>query len=289
LLTRLFSDALARMPESPANDVVSVIEILLLLAGAILLWRFGWRRNSAGGTPQSADALAPWSVSISDFLLYVLVIIAGCLVSSLVCDAILRSVKAATDTKTILNSAAFQIGLLIGAALVPLQLGHPTLRFLNRDTLRSGLVTFLIALPIVTAVNVGWLFFLKTTGLPAEQQDLLRMFAQADSTTLLTLMVVLATVIAPMTEELLFRATLFRYARTRLPRWIALLVPGIIFAALHVNWHNLDGLASFAPLVTLAVVFSIAYERTGRIGTAIVAHALFNLHTIAVLFFGGAE
>jgi membrane protease YdiL (CAAX protease family) len=38
--------------------------------------------------------------------------------------------------------------------------------------------------------------------------------------------------------------------------------------------------------VVLAVIFSLAYERTGRIGTAIVAHALFNLHTVVLIFAG---
>ena len=42
--------------------------------------------------------------------------------------------------------------------------------------------------------------------------------------------------------------------------------------------------ASLAPLVVLAVAFSLAYERTGHIGTAIVAHALFNLNTVILIF-----
>src|SRR5690606_1185495 len=131
-----------------------------------------------------------------------------------------------------------------------------------------------------------WLEVLKLLGLPVVQQDLLRMFTQAEDPALIILMVVLATMVAPVTEELLFRATLFRYLRTRVPRWIALVVPGTIFAALHVNWTTLDGLPSLVPLITLAVIFSLAYERTGRISTAIIAHGLFNLHTILLLLSG---
>ena len=41
---------------------------------------------------------------------------------------------------------------------------------------------------------------------------------------LLGSLVVLASIVAPITEELIFRAGLFRYARTRLPRWAALLI-----------------------------------------------------------------
>jgi hypothetical protein len=40
------------------------------------------------------------------------------------------------------------------------------------------------------------------------------------------------------------------------------------------------GLPSFLPLIALAAVFCLAYERTGMIGTVIVAHALFNLNSM---------
>jgi hypothetical protein len=112
------------------------------------------------------------------------------------------------------------------------------------------------------------------------------MFAHADSPWLLTILIVLAVIIAPLTEELVFRAGLFRYFRTRMPRSVALVAPSVFFATLHVNWATLQGLASLAPLVVLAIAFSIAYERTGQIGTAIVAHALFNLNTVVMIFCG---
>jgi membrane protease YdiL (CAAX protease family) len=99
-------------------------------------------------------------------------------------------------------------------------------------------------------------------------------------------MIALAVVIAPLNEELVFRAGIFRYLRTRIPRWAALLLPALTFAALHVNWQNLQGLSSLAPLVVLAIVLAIAYERTGNIGTSIVAHACFNLNTIVVILSG---
>ena len=93
-------------------------------------------------------------------------------------------------------------------------------------------------------------------------------------------LLVAAIIIAPVTEELIFRAGIFRYMRTRLPRWAALLIPALLFGALHSN------LASFVPLVAFGVVFSLAYERTGRIGTTMVAHALFNLTTALIALTG---
>ena len=103
-------------------------------------------------------------------------------------------------------------------------------------------------------------------------------FTRTQSPVLITAMIALAAIIAPITEELIFRAGIFRYARTRLPRWAALLLPACLFAALH------NHLASFAPLVVLGIVFSLAYERTGRIATAMVAHALFNSYSVLRIF-----
>jgi membrane protease YdiL (CAAX protease family) len=146
--------------------------------------------------------------------------------------------------------------------------------------LRAGLVTFVIALPLLVAIGYVWTLILNLVGLPAERQELIGLFAGAKSSLLLGSLVVLASIVAPITEELIFRAGLFRYARTRLPRWAALLLPAVLFGALHGN------LASFPQLVTLGVLFSLAYERTGNIAVPMLAHALFNLNTIALIISG---
>ena len=56
----------------------------------------------------------------------------------------------------------------------------------------------------------------------------------------------------------------------------------MLFALLHLD------VGSFVPLVTLAVVFALAYERTGNIGSTMVAHALFNLNS-ALLVLAGVD
>jgi membrane protease YdiL (CAAX protease family) len=277
------------MPATSANIAIIVVEGLLLLTGLILLGRYLFSRAGAAGGGHGAR-LEPWEVSVSDFLLFAFLIIAGGLLSGFIGGLVLARLDLAEDTKMILASAAFQIGLLIGPALVPLNLGHHPLRpSLGQGALQSGLTTFLISLPIVTLVNWLWLEVLLFLKLPTEQQDLLRLFNESTHLGLIVLIVALATICAPIAEELLFRATLFRFLRTRIPRWIALLLPGTIFAALHVNWSTYEGLPSLAPLITLAVIFSVAYERTGRISTAIIAHGLFNLHTIVLLLSGATS
>jgi membrane protease YdiL (CAAX protease family) len=150
----------------------------------------------------------------------------------------------------------------------------------------SGAAVFLISLPLVSLSAAIWETLLRLAGLPVERQDLIEMFANVESPFLLVTMIVLAIGTAPVSEELVFRAGFYRYFRGRLPEIVALLAPALLFASLHVNWDTLEGLASIGPLVMLAVVFSLAYARTGRIGTSMVAHALFNLNTILMIFSG---
>ncbi len=150
----------------------------------------------------------------------------------------------------------------------------------------AGAATFLMALPVLMVTAKLWEILLRSFEVPPQKQDLIQMFIRAESYGLLGLMIGLAVLVAPLTEELVFRAGIFRFLRTRVPPLLALLLPALVFASLHVNWSTLEGVASFAPLVVLAIVFSLAYQRTGHIGTAIVAHALFNLNTIVMIFAG---
>ncbi|HEY1848384.1 MAG TPA: CPBP family intramembrane glutamic endopeptidase, partial [Opitutaceae bacterium] len=100
-------------------------------------------------------------------------------------------------------------------------------------------------------------------------------------------LVVVATLIVPITEEAVFRAGLYRYLRTRIPRSAAVILTSLLFAALHVDMSNgYKGLVSVGPLFVLAAVFCVAYERTGTIATTMVAHSLFNLNTFLLVVSG---
>jgi len=157
---------------------------------------------------------------------------------------------------------------------------------LNRLRLRTGAGTFLLALPLVLGVALLWQSLLEACGVPVRKQDVVELFEQIHSPCLRVVFVLAALVIAPVTEEIIFRGGIFRFLRNRTPRWVAILAPAVAFGASHLFQSPLDGLAAFVPLVALGAIFSIAYERTGRIGTTIVAHALFNLNTLAALLLG---
>jgi hypothetical protein len=264
---------------SPATLIALTVELALMLGGLALWWRV--QLSPAAHARRQPPALTEWKIALPDFVLFTWIVIVGGLLGQLAMVQVLTLFASDGDTRQVLGGAAFQLGMLAGCAtfafFVP---GGRDFARPRGSFLPAGLATFAIALPLLIAVGFFWTLLLNLVGLPAERQELIGLFAGAKSPLLLGSLVVLASIVAPITEELIFRAGLFRYARSRLPRWAALLLPAVLFGALHGN------LASFPQLIALGVIFSLAYERTGNIAVPMLAHALFNLNTIALILAG---
>lgn len=262
------------------------VELALIGAGLILLWQRGV--SPAARARVVPAALPPWPGSGSDLLLLLLVALAGSMAVPAVLGLALRHVALSAETRLVLGAGAFQGGLLAGIAVFHRLWGREPSRpgpAFGR-ALADGGSAFLIALPLVYGVSLIWQSLLGLSGLPVEKQDVVAMFMGIESPGLRCAFIVIAAGVAPITEELLFRAGLFRYFRGRAPRWLALLLPALLFGGSHLLQAPLESLAVFAPLVMLGVVFSIAYERTGHIATTMIAHSLFNLNTIMLVLVG---
>jgi membrane protease YdiL (CAAX protease family) len=80
----------------------------------------------------------------------------------------------------------------------------------------------------------------------------------------------LLVIVAPITEELLFRGVILRGLLGRYPRGVAVLLTALLFAAVHMNpWQ-------FISAFFLGVAFGWFYLRTGSILLCILAHAISN-------------
>jgi len=264
---------------SPATLIALTVELALMLGGLALWWRV--QLSPAARARRQPPALTEWKIALPDFVLFAWCAIVGGLLGQLAMVQVLRLFTSDDGTRLVLVGAAFQLGMLSGCA------GFALFAPGGRDFARSrssflsaGLATFAIALPLLFVVGLLWTQFMELVGLPAERQEFIGLLAESKSPLLLGTLVAFASIVAPITEELVFRAGLFRYARTRLPRWAALLLPAVVFGALHGN------LASFPQLIALGVLFSLAYERTGNIAVPMLAHALYNLNTIALILSG---
>jgi membrane protease YdiL (CAAX protease family) len=276
---------------SPLEQTIIVLESTLLLGGlGFLGWLF---LSSAGRAVRARPAALPvWEVSLTDFLFLVwLVLTLGFLgqgVLRLLTGQTLRHQPDGTTLELVLYGSMFHVGAILawfcahllerrrtGVKTVPLR-GYASLW----ESVRGAALTFLVVVPLVSGAAFLWECLLKVAHLPTERQELVDLFTQTKSPALLGFMVVLALAVAPVSEELVFRAGLFRFLRTRIPRWAAYGASAGLFALLHANW------VSFLPLFVLGVLFAAAYERTGNIAVPMLAHALFNLHTLLLVLSG---
>jgi membrane protease YdiL (CAAX protease family) len=92
---------------------------------------------------------------------------------------------------------------------------------------------------------------------------------------------VVAVVMAPVVEEVLYRGLLQSALKNITgSSWKAILIASGFFAFIHLKVApdptRLVGLEAMAPLFALAVVLGYNYERTGRLWPSIVVHMLFN-------------
>jgi len=82
---------------------------------------------------------------------------------------------------------------------------------------------------------------------------------------------ILAIVVAPVTEELLFRGILFAFVKQQGYPKLAMWGTALLFGALHLN------LMTFVPLTFLGLVLAWLYDTTDNLVAPIFAHSLFNL------------
>jgi membrane protease YdiL (CAAX protease family) len=284
------------MPTDPVQLFLAAFELTLWFAGAGLLFTiaFNARRRQRW---LHTHVLPHWNLSLAEFALFVLVISAGGFLLSTVVSLGFGKAIAASPHKAGLQVFAYGTGMhggfLLGWLLFPLvrrsfysDYGRgptptrqaPPVEPLN--LVRYGAGTLLAALPLIGVISIGWTQLLRLTGLPDEPQDLVAIFNETKSAPVIAGMLLVACVLAPMSEELVFRAGLYRFIRQKLGRTPALLISGACFGALHGNY------AGFLPLAVLGILFAVVYEATGSIRVTMIAHALFNLNTLLLLLSG---
>lgn len=270
-------------------QIAGSIELLLALAGFALWWPLLFC-HAARARLAEPPRLRPWSVDPVSLTLAALGILLAALVAQVAARQLLPFLRpdlaGNADLSLLLEGGAMQSGLFLGALVAgyALRVPPPAVTELppasSPSVFIAGPITFIAMIPAVLAVSLLWTQLLQALGYELEPQEIVLIFSQTDSPLIVALTAILAVFVAPVAEELIFRAGLFRFLRTRTSRPLAFALPAAIFASLHGN------IAAFPPLFLLGLIFSFAYERTGRITVTIVAHALFNLHTLLLLLAG---
>lgn len=87
----------------------------------------------------------------------------------------------------------------------------------------------------------------------------------------------MATLVAPIAEEFIFRGYLYGVMRHFFGRIPGIVLSSILFAAMHLHLPSMPG------LTVLAVALCLLYERTGSLWANIMLHATFNTISIVML------
>ena len=138
----------------------------------------------------------------------------------------------------------------------------------------TGLLWLVATYPLILATQS---FVQGIFGETDDSQMIVRYFLEHPDLRHRAAVIVMAVIVAPVAEEILFRGYFYGVIRRFGGRLPAIFTSSLLFAAIHVHLPSMLGLG------ILAVILCLLYERTGSLWATITMHATFNATTIAVL------
>ncbi len=143
-------------------------------------------------------------------------------------------------------------------------------------TLFTGIILIFAAYPFILLAD---LITQRVLGGISSKQGIVELFTNSQTLEQRVFIIVLATAVAPIVEEFVFRFFLYGVLRRYVGRLAGLLVNASLFAAVHAH------LPSAAPLFVLGACFTLAYEWSGSILVSMTMHSLFNALSLVALAF----
>ncbi len=266
-------------------DVVTVIAGVALFAWWLL--NTGLGRHSLANTKARRNCMAP----VTPILLFMAWLVGGGLLQSLAyhvaghleqwqavfLSQLVYSVESLGVVALILLVAKLDFarglkGLGLRLQTVPKDLG-------------LGFLTLLGTWPLVLAamsltILVTRHFYGRQYRIPPHEA--LKLITESPALALQVLLVIVAVVVAPVIEEMLFRGLFQTTIRSYLQRpWPAIALTSLMFAAIHTD------VSHWPSLFTLALGLGYAYEKSGSLLRPIFMHAMFNGLTIATVLTQG--
>jgi len=140
-----------------------------------------------------------------------------------------------------------------------------------------GLVAGILALFTAYGVNIA-LSLIAGADEPVEQQ--LLQDALGGGLTLL-LAGVIAVIVAPIVEEVVFRGVLFRALADRLGLWVGAILSSSVFALIHIEVVTSQPIA-LGGLFAVGLALALAFHYTGNLLVPIIGHAVFNAASLSL-------
>lgn len=148
---------------------------------------------------------------------------------------------------------------------------------------RQTVPLFLKFLPVIWIVTLIWgklLSALENAGVvdAVEPQELITLFQEGGDPLAIGLLVLMAVVLAPIVEELIFRGCVYRFLKSQTTLLPAQFISGCIFSLMHAN------LMSFVPLLVVGILLARIYEKSGNLYVSIWFHTFFNGFSLLMLY-----
>lgn len=141
-----------------------------------------------------------------------------------------------------------------------------------------GVLLAILALPLTNAAKGVTVWLTSSQEAPQVLVQNFNSAATGSDARVMGLIAFSACVIAPITEEVLFRGTFYPMLARGFGRGPAALVSALFFAVVH------DTVTDIPGLTVLALCFTLAYEVTGSLLVPIFMHATFNGLSLLVIW-----
>jgi membrane protease YdiL (CAAX protease family) len=142
-----------------------------------------------------------------------------------------------------------------------------------------GVVVACIFLPVGQVLQMASAQIMSRLSVTPEIQPAMRALKDTVTWVDRVTLGVVAICLAPLAEEMLFRGILYPVIKQAgFPR-LALWGTSLLFATIHWN------MATFLPLLCLAIALTLLYEKTSNLLAPITAHAVFNALNFAMFYY----
>jgi membrane protease YdiL (CAAX protease family) len=145
-----------------------------------------------------------------------------------------------------------------------------------KRAISTAIVLLVAAAPLILVAEGLTQTFL---GGESSKQEIVDLFNNSGTIQERVMIIVLAVVVAPISEEFIFRFLIYGVLRRYFGIAVGLIFNAMLFAAAHTH------LPSAAPLFVLGACFTLAYEWSGSILVSMAMHTLFNSAQLIFLAF----
>jgi len=142
-----------------------------------------------------------------------------------------------------------------------------------------GALSYVAFLPIFFLLLLVSVVVCSIFGIEPQPHVIVRVFQEEKSPFFLLYLILFASLLGPIFEEILFRGFLYPAAKKRWGMRKALLGTALFFALIHLNAFQ------FIPVFGLGILLTLLYEATGSLIPSIVMHALNNTVSVALTFY----